>query len=558
MRCRWIEAKRRCEGCGTPIEHRRRGAVVCEGCRPNDRANHGLEIARWIEAYLPQPESGARLVLDPWQRDFLREAYSFDDSGGQRYPIAILSTPRKCGKTTLAAAIAVAELAGPWGERAVAEIPVGSYNREGAGKIWEFARMMCVRTGLAWDRENKGGPLKFLQHQKTIRRISDNGHAKCIPADGDKSMAMTPLPLILIDELGLHRSRDLFNAMMSSRVAHSPKMLCIGIRGGPGSPMNEMIASGNPKILVRVYGANADDDIYAPETWRRAIPAMGSFLSEDVIRELAELAEADPNHRAEFKARNLNMELDTQGERLLSREQFDACATEAPREGPCHVGLDLAMNKDLACAAAYWPRTGRLETHGWLPADPPLSVWSTHHDMPYTERELRGSITVAPAGSQVIDYRQIAAWIDDLASTSGVERVMADRWGMKLFEAQCSEMGLRLPPIEYLGQDSKSFSPAVAALERAFLDGEIHHGGDLLLRFAIMRAQVVYDQRQNRTLVKVSKYLTKKREAMTPEKIDAAIAACMAVYSGYVTDTGDVGRSTREPGAAERAADMML
>ena len=74
----------------------------------------GEEIIRWIESTSRVPEGalvGQPIQLMDWQRDAIRKIY--DNPHGTRR--CIISVGRKCGKTTFAACLLLAHLAGPAG-----------------------------------------------------------------------------------------------------------------------------------------------------------------------------------------------------------------------------------------------------------------------------------------------------------------------------------------------------------------------------------------------------------------------------------------------------------
>src|SRR5215831_12732960 len=72
----------------------------------------GEEIIRWIESTSRVPEGalvGQPIQLMDWQRDAICKIY--DNPHGTRR--CIISVGRKCGKTTFAACLLLAHLAGP-------------------------------------------------------------------------------------------------------------------------------------------------------------------------------------------------------------------------------------------------------------------------------------------------------------------------------------------------------------------------------------------------------------------------------------------------------------
>src|SRR4051812_37544668 len=72
-------------------------------------------LINWLERLtIPSGiHAGRPFKLRPWQKAILREVYSTDRRGRRNVRFALLSMGRKNGKTGLAAALALAHLAGP-------------------------------------------------------------------------------------------------------------------------------------------------------------------------------------------------------------------------------------------------------------------------------------------------------------------------------------------------------------------------------------------------------------------------------------------------------------
>ena len=96
----------------------------------------------------------------------------------------------------------------------------------------------------------------------------------------------------------------------------------------------------------------------------------------EVLRAEARLAKRDPAELATFRALRLNQGTDETDQRmLLDSLTWRACETDAlpARDGPVALGIDLGGVAAFSAAAAYWPRTGRLEGFVACGNDPPLA-----------------------------------------------------------------------------------------------------------------------------------------------------------------------------------------
>src|SRR4051812_9118669 len=76
----------------------------------------GARVCAWIERYLVHGEGdylGQPFRLRRWQRALIYRAYELTPEGSRRYSRVLWGFPKGNGKTELAAAVALAELAGP-------------------------------------------------------------------------------------------------------------------------------------------------------------------------------------------------------------------------------------------------------------------------------------------------------------------------------------------------------------------------------------------------------------------------------------------------------------
>jgi phage terminase large subunit-like protein len=126
----------------------------------------GKWVCAWIEKTLVHAEGdyfGKDFKLLPWQKRFIWKAYELERNGGRRYRRALLGLAKGAGKTELAAALALAELAGPvvfdgWESPGVPkhpvprqspDIPVVALSHEQADLVFGAARNMVTESRLA-------------------------------------------------------------------------------------------------------------------------------------------------------------------------------------------------------------------------------------------------------------------------------------------------------------------------------------------------------------------------------------------------------------------------
>jgi len=113
--------------------------------------SRGGEVCAWIEEFLVHGEGdlfGRPFRLTPEQRAFIWRCYEHDEQGRRRYRRVLYGRPKGYGKTELAAAIALAELAGPTAP-AAPNIPVAAASFDQADLLFGAAKAMVAEGPLA-------------------------------------------------------------------------------------------------------------------------------------------------------------------------------------------------------------------------------------------------------------------------------------------------------------------------------------------------------------------------------------------------------------------------
>ncbi len=457
--------------------------------------------------------AGQRLRLEPWQRDVIEAIYATDRKGRRKIRTALLSLPRKVGKSTLAAGLALAHLAGP------EAVPRGQVLSAGADRA-QAALIFREIKAFAEASPEIGEQLVFRDFAKTIEHVPSGSIYQALSSDHRTAHGSSP-SFYVADELAQWRGRELLDALETGGGAHAePLGVVISTRSpDPDSPLEQLIAYGqtgaDPAFFCRVWSAPIDADPFAESTWRAAIPGLGRVRSLEDLRTQAAKARGLPSAESAFRAYALNSPVSVD-ERFIGPADWDACAGEAEPEGRCFASLDLASGStDLSAFALYWPQTGRLTVRAFLPRER-IEEKAREDRAPYREWEAAGLIVAIPG--RAIDRVWLLEWIAREIEALDVSPIAADRWGLNDLKAVAGREGLPLK-FEPFGQGFKEMSPATSAFESAIVSGKLRHGGNGLLRWAVSNAVVDIDPAGARKLVK----------NRSRGRIDPAIAAIMAI-----------------------------
>lgn len=173
-----------------------KGPTVGDFCHVNVRQTKG----RWAR----RP-----LTFEPWQQEFLNEAFEVDPATGLRvYHEVLLGIPRKNGKSTLAAGVSLFLLAAD-GE-AGPEVYNAAGAKDQARVVFQQAREFVQASPRLQDH--------LLVKRYEIDCPANAGHLRVISSDAKLQHGSNPSGSV-IDELWAHRTDDLYTALTSGTAA---------------------------------------------------------------------------------------------------------------------------------------------------------------------------------------------------------------------------------------------------------------------------------------------------------------------------------------------------
>ncbi len=487
------------------------------------RAEHNI---RWIETvcYVPEGRDARRPVrLRDWQKRELIRIY--DNPHGTRQ--AILSFPRKNGKTALIAFLLLLHLCGPEA-KINSQLYSSAQSKEQAALVFKLAaRIVRMSPELR--------PVVVVRD--TVKELACPELGTLYAAlSADKSTAHGKSPIFAVhDELGQVKGpvSELYDAVETGMGAHEQPLSIIISTQAPtdNDLLSRLIdAAGrgeDPRTVLSVYAAPMDADPFSEDTLQACNPAWGDFLNKDEVLRTRDLARSLPSQEAAFRNLHLNQRVEPSAP-FVSRAVWEACATpgvEDLRGLPVFGGLDLSEVSDLTALVLVAPVSGvwHVRPTFWLPGDG-LAEKARADRVPYDIWAREGALQTTPG--RTVDYAFVADHLAALFDRYDVRKIAFDRWNWRHLRPWLARAGFRDDQLddegalfEPMGQGMQSMSPALRSLEAAILNRQIAHGGHPVLNMCMNNAVVQSDPAGNRKL--------NKRQARG--RIDGAVALAMAM-----------------------------
>lgn len=444
---------------------------------------------------------------------------------------ALVEVPRKNGKSTLASGIALTLLLA---DREIgAEVYAAAGSLEQAGRVAEDAKRMAMTSPAVRGR---------AQVLRNVIRVPRTGGVFRPLSKLAETAHGLNVSGAIIDELHVHKSRDLVDAILTGTGARDQPLalfITTADEGREGTIYDEVhtynvrCADGvvsDPAQYGVIWSAPDGADPFDPETWQRANPGLGISPSLSYLRREAEKARATPSYFPTFMRLSLNRRMRSSS-RWFNMTTWDECTGSVDekrfRYRRAWGGVDLSAVSDLsAWVLAVESRKPGVElelvSRFWLPEERvdeleqqlqvPLRQWA------------RDGLLVLTEGD-AIDYDAIEKQIISDCRRLDVQRISYDRMfaGQLVQRVETKTKGVDLVPIAqtYLGM-----GPGSKELERLLREGFIHHGGNPILRWHASCVEVYADGNDNMRPVKPDR-------SKSSARIDGIAAAVMAL-DGYL------------------------
>jgi phage terminase large subunit-like protein len=452
-------------------------------------------------------KAGSPLVLRDWQKRLVEHLFAWDKDG-LRNRVSLVGMPRKSGKSALGSAMGLYSLIlGPKG----AEVYSVAAEKEQARIVFQDAK----RTVEASPELSAITKL----YRDAIELPAFNSVYRVLSAESVTKEGLSPTTVIF-DELHAQPDRELFDVFSLAMGARGKLSTLIAITtAGVRSDRN-----GKDSIAFSLYnygkrlamGEEVDDTFFMAwwesegdhrlrETWREANPGFGDLNAEsDFESALKRTPEA------EFRIKRCNQWVSSV-ETWLPAGSWDECAGEVTLtpDDEIVLGFDGSYNGDASViVGAVVPKVEGDPVKVFM-----VKAWEK--DLEHDGPEWR------------VDIGEVEQTVLDFCQKHNVREIACDpfRWqrSMEVLE------GYGLPVVSF-PQSPQRMIKACAGFFDAVAEKRLVHDGDPLLARHIGNTAV--------KLTPAGPHI-KKENPNSPRKIDAAVAAILAVdrASGKIEET---------------------
>ncbi|SEM40860.1 Phage terminase-like protein, large subunit, contains N-terminal HTH domain [Sphingomonas gellani] len=436
-----------------------------------------------------------KLKLEPWQVWILTALFGLVDAQGHRkHREAFIFIPRKNGKSTFAAVIALYMLVADYEQRA--QVYIGATALKQADYCFQPCRDMAQKAPA------------FVTHwgaRVTKKKIETHDGSFLEPMIGNPPDGSNP-HLAILDEAhendNFARQRETMRTGMGART--QPLLITITTAGFNEAgdcrllqAQCEQVLSGELTDIRRfsaIYTIDKDDDWRDFEVWKKANPNVGVSFTEARLRELHQTALDVPSEKPGLLTKHLNV-WQSSSTAWVNMKDWDANGDAIPfadavgQNYRAWIGADLSRLLDttaIVLLVEVPSATGGEPTYHLYPTImlPEMAVQrSPKNAVAYREWSAgeRPDLILTP--NDETDFAAVEAKILELCGQFRVEGVAVDQW-------QAANLSQRLReqhdvPVLTYPQNFQNMSPPMGRFEKLIALGQLKHTGNRMMRWMV-------------------------------------------------------------------------
>jgi phage terminase large subunit-like protein len=479
--------------------------------------------------------AGKPLSLEKWQAELIRNIFGWKRPDGTRkYRKVYVEIPRKNGKSTIAAGVALLLLFAD--KEAGAEVYSAAADRDQARIVFTAAKQM-VKASPDLDKRSQ----VYINSIVVPRTASSY---KVLSADAPTKHGLNSHGLV-VDEVHAQPNRELIDVLSTSTGSRRQPLefyittagfdrnsICWELRDYAEKVRDGIIE--DPSFLPVIYAADEKDDWKDPETWKKANPNLEVSIKLEYLERECKRAQEVPAYENTFKRLHLNI-WTQQDVRWMPMDKWKECPSEIVEPEQlagrvCYGGLDLSTKTDISSLQLVFPPADEEEpykvlSYYWVPQDN-IELRAKRDRVDYqtwVNQEL-----IRPTEGNVVDYDVIRRDINELGEKFIVKEIAFDPWNATQLATQLMGDGFEMVPFR---QGFASMTEPTKNLMALVLAKQINHGNNAVLTWMASNVAVEQDAAGN----------LKPSKKKSTEKIDGVVALIMAIGRAIVNpDSGSV------------------
>jgi len=473
-------------------------------------------------------------LLD-WQAKIVRDLFGWKrPDGSRRYRKSYIEIPRKNGKSTFAAGLAIYLLL--CDNEQGAEVYSAASTRDQASLVYSMAAEMIRKSPFLSKR------VLVRNSQKRVICEDTNSFYRAIAAEADAAHGFNAHGIIF-DEVHTQPDRELWDVLDTSTGARQqPLTIAITTAGHDRSSIcwelhqhAKAVQDGaiqDDSFYPVIFGADVNDDWRDETVWEKANPCLDVAVSRDYLREQTARAEENPAFENTFRRLHLNQWTE-QESRIIQMAKWDDCSESFEAESlhgrQCYGGLDLSSTRDVTAFVLVFPEDDGGATilpWFWIPED---NVDQRAGQDQRLIRNFASKGCVEMTDGNEVDVLYLADRIYEICQDFDVQHIGFDPWNAAGVTQLLKERGLPDHILLKMSQTFGTYNEPFKQMLSWLGNGKLRHDGNAVLRW--MASNVAHKEDASGNI--------RPDKGKSAEKIDGVCAMLMGIglATHYGTDT---------------------
>lgn len=481
--------------------------------------------------------AGEPFILLQWQWErVIAPAFGWKmPDGTRRFTNVEVWIPKKNGKSTLAAAIALYLL--------TADGEYGSHVYGAASDKKQASIIFNEAVSMARKNPEMEACLKIRESLKIIRFPETDSKYEVLSSDGYRNEGLN-IHGLLFDELHAQPNRALWAALKFGGASRKQPITFVMSTAGEHDEESlwwerfhyaKKIQESkivDIRVLACVYAIEDNEDWQSEEVWKRVNPSWGETVYVDKFLMAYQSALISGTNESDFLRYRLNRATKFESA-WIKVDYWNACKqTDAEitqkEGGRGYLAVDLSDHLDLTAIAGIREVTVgeedklQLSTMFFAPTEPQNQVNKER----YKVWESAGLIRLIPGPicRQELIEDEVVEWLRLNNSQWNVRDIGVDRFNSTRFsysmKAKLRDAGFYRAEVRQVSYNAPTLNDAMKELESMIFQGTLIHDDSPIMRFMFHNCMASMDSSGNRKLDK----------ARSKGKIDGFAALLMAVY----------------------------
>ena len=465
--------------------------------------------------------AGRPIVWEPWQLFCLANIFGLKrrDTNKRKYTYADVYVPRKNGKTTFAAVIALYMLL--FDDESAAEVYAAAVDKAQA-KICFDASAELIK-GV----EGLEGYVRVFRKGSIV--VEDTASAYKPLSKDTKNKDGLNIHCGICDERHAWKTNEIYEVLKTGVGARSqPLIFSISTAGTDTSYpyfrdlefLRQVMLGIKQKDnhFIMLYEPDEGDQWDDPATWAKVNPNFGISLGRKYMEdECQEAKEKGGSTLAAFQTKNLNMWVDAP-EVWIPDDDVAACnkdfdETELAGED-VWVGLDLAASGDITATGLFFPKYNVTKYVFIVPQAKVEENQGRGDVVDYRLWVEQGWLTVCPG--KILDHDWYVAYLMNILPKYKVKGIAFDPWNA--WELK-SKMGRYEDVMEAYNQGIKYMYPPSKKIFELVKEHKLNFLNNPIIRWMFRNVVIYMDPNNN----------YKPDKGKSRNKIDGVVALCDAV-----------------------------